>query len=239
MPRKKFPVTDEEYQVRLRKFLENIENESDRGCVLVAVAIIDENLEILLRSQLLQSEPKILNLLFSGQGPLNSFWSKIQLTRAMDLIPGWMYEDLEHIRTLRNIFAHRYDSADFSDADVIFLTTKLEGANYAVVAIEKNKKVSELVLENDEQPQKGRSVSQDSDKVVKKERFRFTLTSSYIGGWLEAEVKIRALKKEISERKIHIEALKKETERLEIEESSLKNEISELDSSSKDTQQQI
>ncbi|SFN67319.1 MltR family transcriptional regulator [Nitrosospira briensis] len=223
---RRLPATDEELRKRLLVFLETIDKESDRGCVLVSAAIIDECLEILLRSQLSQKEPKVLNSLFSGQGPLSSFWSKIQFARAMELIPGWIYDDLERIRGLRNIFAHRYDSADFDDADVMLFTTKLEGANYAVVAIEKKENAIQLPTYNDQELTEG-CLGERTRKVLKKERLRFILTSSYIGGWLESEVKIRALKKEILESKIRIEALKKETEGLKIEKQDLENEVSE------------
>jgi hypothetical protein len=125
----------------------------------------------------------------------------------MDLIPAWMYDDLERIRALRNIFAHQYESADFDHAEVISFTSKLEGANYAVVAIEKSKE-SELRSKHIEE-KASPSHFENPPKVFKKERARFILTSSYVGGWLESEVKIRALKNEILEKKIKIEAQKK------------------------------
>lgn len=84
---RRLPATDEELRKRLHSFLETIDKESDRGCVLVSAAIIDECLEILLRSQLSQKEPKVLNSLFSGQGPLSSFWSKISLLVQWSLSP--------------------------------------------------------------------------------------------------------------------------------------------------------
>jgi hypothetical protein len=69
LARKKLPRTEEELRKRQQIFFETIDKESDRGCVLVSAAIVDECLEILLRSQLSQNEPQILNSLFSGQGP--------------------------------------------------------------------------------------------------------------------------------------------------------------------------
>jgi DNA-binding MltR family transcriptional regulator len=233
LARKKLPFTDEELRKRQQVFFETIDKESDRGCVLVSAALIDECLEILLRSQLSRNELPILNSLFSGQGPLSSFWSKIQLARAMDVIPAWMHDDLERIRALRNIFAHRYESADFDHSEVVSFTTKLEGANYAVVAIEENKKNGLTSKHSDEKSSQG-YLEENPPQVFKKERLRFILTSSYIGGWLESEVKIRALKKEILETKIRIEALKKETEGLEIEKQELKNEIAGLNISLQD-----
>lgn len=145
----------------------------------------------------------------------------------MELIPSWIYDDLQRIRGLRNIFAHRYDSADFDDADVMLFPTKLEGANYAVVAIEKKENAIEPPTYNEQEPTEG-CLGERTRKALKKERLRFILTSSYIGGWLESEVKIRALKKEILESKIRIESLKKETEGLETEKQDLESEVSDL-----------
>jgi len=183
----------------------NIDEESDRGCVLVSAAIIDECLEILLRSRLLQDDTKLINSLFSGQGPLSSFWSKIQFARAMNIIPSWMHGDLERIRALRNLFAHHYDSADFDDVEVVSLTSKLKGADYTVEAIEqyKTKKLSDL--RKDESHDKTASDSKKkSQHLPKKEKIRFIFSVSYICACLEAEPKILALKEQITQNKLQI-----------------------------------
>ncbi len=169
MSRKKnLPANDIELRQRQDKFFDTFCDESDRGCVLVAVAILDECLEMLLRTQFIQSDPKFVNSLFVGQSPLSSFWSKIQLVKALDLVPAWMYKDLECIRALRNTFAHHYESADFNDKAVIVLTEKLKGADHAVDGIEKQKlkKSASPKEEHNNIP----SSSNSEKRVFKKER---------------------------------------------------------------------
>ncbi len=107
--------------------------ESDRGCVLVGASILNEDLEILLRKKF-SSEKKVVkdsvNSLFFVMGPLASFWSKIQLSNALMLLPDGMYNDLEIIRKIRNKFAHHHEPVDFNNTEIISLIEKL---NYGQV----------------------------------------------------------------------------------------------------------
>jgi DNA-binding MltR family transcriptional regulator len=115
--------------------------------------------------------------LFVGLGPLRSFWAKTQLARALGFIDHWMYDDLERIRNLRNLFAHSYENADFADPRVIALTERLVGADKAVQEMEKTPP-PESVVPNQmlkDTPVKHR-------EVMKKERMRFIMAASYIGG---------------------------------------------------------
>ena len=155
---------------------------------MISAAIIDECLEILLRSQMSKSATKVTDQLFVTQGPLGSMWSKIQMARGLELIPEWMYADLERIRTLRNHFAHRYGEADFESAEVTAITAALKAADFAVQAIETAKPSS---LNPTTIPG---SRAAGAVTKPKKERLRFILSASYIGGWLESEVTIRELK---------------------------------------------
>ena len=101
-----------------KKFLETLDTESDRGCVLIAAAHLDECIEWLLRARFLK-ERKLTDLLFTGLGPLTSFSAKIQVARALDLIDSWLYEDLEKIRKLRNKFAHQYIAVSFDHPEIV------------------------------------------------------------------------------------------------------------------------
>ena len=111
----------EDFELVREEVFEQLINESDRGCVLIAAAILDEGLESRLR-QKMASEDAVVKAcvapLFVGIGPLTSFSAKTQLARALRLIPQWMYEDIERIRRLRNLFAHSYEKADFADPKV-------------------------------------------------------------------------------------------------------------------------
>jgi DNA-binding MltR family transcriptional regulator len=140
MAKKRLPETDEELDRRRDQFFESFEKESDRGCVLVVASVLDECLEALLRFHMLADVKEVkraVNPLFSTQGPLGSFWAKIQLAYALQLISAHTYEDLETIREIRNMFAHQYGPADFDDPAVAAVSRRLKAANLAVREIRK------------------------------------------------------------------------------------------------------
>jgi DNA-binding MltR family transcriptional regulator len=122
MAKKRLPKSSDEVAKWAAVFFETIKAESDRGCVLVAAAFLDEALELLIRSKMM-SDSKVVKQsvdpLLTGIGPLRSFWAKTELCRALDLVADWEYEDLTQIRNIRNLFAHSYENADFDDPRVI------------------------------------------------------------------------------------------------------------------------
>ena len=80
---------------------------SDRSCVIVAAAYIDELLGYLFRCFLSSpSSEKEDKELFSGYGPLSTFSSKIVLSYRLGLISNYEYKTLQIIRKIRNLFAH-------------------------------------------------------------------------------------------------------------------------------------
>jgi DNA-binding MltR family transcriptional regulator len=103
------PIVDELYR------------ESDRGCVLVGVAVLDEHLTTLLQSRFASNtllEKKATKELIGHAKPLSSFYAKTMACFALQLISEEIYKDLEHIRSIRNPFAHTYTRADFNDEKV-------------------------------------------------------------------------------------------------------------------------
>lgn len=185
MARKKLPATQLDVDAVRDKFVDTLYGESDRGCVLVAAAMMDEGLEVLLREHMLSDKSSVnacVEPLFIGLGPLKSFWAKTQLARALGLIDEWMYKDLDRMRNLRNLFAHSYEQADFDDPRVIALTNSLVGADKAVQSFntgpDANGDVHPIPPPTSRRHVKGRR------RTSKKERLRFTLAASYIGGRL-------------------------------------------------------
>jgi DNA-binding MltR family transcriptional regulator len=128
MTKKRLPATPEELDGSAAKFFETIKGESDRGCVLVAAAFLDESLEFLLRSKMTKEANIVkasIEPLFTGIGPLKSFWAKIELCRAFELLGDYQYSDLTRIRNLRNYFAHSYIDATFGDQKVVGIVSEL------------------------------------------------------------------------------------------------------------------
>jgi hypothetical protein len=110
------------------------------------------------------------------QGPLGSFWAKIQLSFALRIISQRTYEDLETIRELRNMFAHQYGAADFNDPAVVSVCERLKAADLAVRAIQKQ----EATLRT-ESKSRGKAVTGLAPgPPLKKERVRFAMSASWI-----------------------------------------------------------
>lgn len=119
-----------EYWVKNLKILqEELEkSSSDRSCVIVAAAYIDELLGYLFRFFLTSpSSEKEDKELFSGYGPLSSFSSKIVLSYRLGLISDYEYKALQIIRKIRNSFAHDISKdslLEFKDRLITFVPTR-------------------------------------------------------------------------------------------------------------------
>lgn len=86
---------------------ELVKSSSDRSCVIVAAAYIDELLGYIFKLFLtFPSSEKEDKELFSGYGPLSTFSSKIVLSYRLGLISNYEYKTLQIIRKIRNSFAH-------------------------------------------------------------------------------------------------------------------------------------
>ena len=100
---------DVEYWLKNLKILQDElgKSTSDRSCVIVAAAYIDDLLgyifKLFLSSPSSEKEDKEL---FSGYGPLSNFSSKIVLSYRLGLISNYEYKTLQIIRKIRNLFAH-------------------------------------------------------------------------------------------------------------------------------------
>ncbi len=95
-------------------------DESDRGAVIVGAAILESDLENLLRPIFNSNRvpKKHLVRMFDVNGPLSSFSAKVLICRGFGLISEEIFSDLEAIRKLRNQFAHTADEVDFLSTDI-------------------------------------------------------------------------------------------------------------------------
>lgn len=100
--------------------LPDIHKESDRGCVIVAAAVMDSWLEDLIRNHVekYSVSSSALKSLFDMSGPISNFSSKILLCRSFGLIDEVAYHDLMILRKIRNSFAHSSDGVSFLSHDV-------------------------------------------------------------------------------------------------------------------------
>jgi len=174
--KRKLPQSKGEVDALKDTFLEGLRGESDRGCVLVAVAFLDESLEVLLRAKMLTKpeDSKRVDSLFAVLAPLHPFWAKVQLTRALGFLEEWEYKDLERIRVLRNKVAHTYEDASFADPKVIELANQLEAAQRYLKKAESRRTALKTATGSPSEP--------GQLERVRKSRYLFTLAASNLAG---------------------------------------------------------
>lgn len=98
------------------KYLSMMNGESDRGCVLIAAANIDELLRKTLKAFMVDEKFVEDNLIGEARA-LGTFSSRNLACRALGIINKEEFHDIDKIRRIRNEFAHEID-ASFDD-DVI------------------------------------------------------------------------------------------------------------------------
>ena len=107
-------VFPQEYIDQLKeviRFKLSLNNETDRGCALMAASLLEHRITELLRKNFV--EDKSSTLLLSPSGPLGAFSNKIDISYALALIPQAMKRDLHLLRKIRNIFAHTTEVVTF------------------------------------------------------------------------------------------------------------------------------
>lgn len=86
-----------------RRMVREFAGESARGAALVAAAMLDLNLEDLLRACLIDDPAEVEYLLGTS---IQSYGSRIRLSYALGLISEDESNDLHIVKTVRNYFAH-------------------------------------------------------------------------------------------------------------------------------------
>lgn len=98
-------------------FLDEFQKESDRGAVLVGAALLDSRLERILRSHFIQGK-HANDLLDGANAPLGTFSSRIKCCFSLGLMTAHERQELEIIRSIRNLFAHQEHGLNFEDTRV-------------------------------------------------------------------------------------------------------------------------
>jgi DNA-binding MltR family transcriptional regulator len=92
-------------------------SETDRGCALMAVAYLDQELRRLLTSFLVKDDETVKRL-FEGYGPLSSLSSRIDLAYCLGLLSKPATRDLNLVRKIRNSYAHLSKKIDFDTIQI-------------------------------------------------------------------------------------------------------------------------
>ncbi|MEN6480056.1 MAG: hypothetical protein ABFD20_10525 [Anaerolineales bacterium] len=86
-----------------RRMVREFADESARGAALVAAAMLDLNLEDLLRAYLIDDPAEVEYLLGTG---IQSYGSRIRISYALGLVSEDESNDLRVVQAVRNYFAH-------------------------------------------------------------------------------------------------------------------------------------
>lgn len=92
---------------KMNSFENEIKNTTDRSCVIVAAAYVDDTLTLLLESFLTEGSKTENSDIFENNGTLSTFSSKIKLSYRLGLISQYEYRQIEKVRKIRNLFAHQ------------------------------------------------------------------------------------------------------------------------------------
>jgi DNA-binding MltR family transcriptional regulator len=117
-------------------FMDVLMDESDRGCILVAQAFLENQLENLLRKHLVkvsnETEKFINKLIGSGTStPLGSFAPRARMARALGLINTKTYSVLMAINDLRRKYAHCPQHVTLKLNEITTMYDELEGMRKA------------------------------------------------------------------------------------------------------------
>ncbi len=97
-------------------FYRLLENESDRGCALVASAYLEDRLEEVLSGRMVQDDN--VEDFFRGTQPLATFSARIALAYYLGIISREARQDLDTIRRIRNDFAHDLQFETFNNQSI-------------------------------------------------------------------------------------------------------------------------
>ena len=100
-----------------QKVYDVLNHESDLACVLIGTSYLSELLGSAIRTVLRKSNTTE-NLLAPGKGVLGSFKARVDLAYCLKIIEKRDRQDLDTIGKIRNSFAHRHLSFDFTDSEV-------------------------------------------------------------------------------------------------------------------------
>lgn len=96
-------------------FRREFRKESDRASVILAGAMIEKSLEMMIRAKLIPSISKKDELFDTPYAPLHNFKAKIELAYRVGLISSNLHRDLNIIRDIRNDFAHDIEGCSFEN----------------------------------------------------------------------------------------------------------------------------
>ncbi len=115
------------------QIMQELSSKDDREAAIVGAAIIEAELEKLLRSHMVGLDENAGNELFSRSAPLATAWAKAKVAMALGFISKELQADITQLGKIRNAFAHSARSLTFSHSLVSEECAKLTMTNEAAL----------------------------------------------------------------------------------------------------------
>jgi DNA-binding MltR family transcriptional regulator len=117
---KKKPHTVEQ----IKSFQEELAKQTDGGVAVLAAAVLEDLLELVIQKRLIELSSDRREALFGRMAPLSTFSAKIELGFAIGLYDERLRKPLDMIRDVRNKFAHRMEALSFDDPKIMELVQR-------------------------------------------------------------------------------------------------------------------
>lgn len=101
-----------------RFFRTELSKESERASVILAAAMLEQALEVLLRARLVPVAVRDDPLFDGAYAPISTLSAKIDIAHRIGLISTSWARDLHLIRKIRNEFAHNVTGCSFDNATI-------------------------------------------------------------------------------------------------------------------------
>jgi len=89
-----------------------INGQTDSAAAILAVSFLEDRLAELLQAWLFD-EPKVVDKMFGGSGPLATFSAKIDMGLLLGILEKSRHRELHLIRRIRNTFTHGLEAVTF------------------------------------------------------------------------------------------------------------------------------
>ena len=125
MTKKKYNLTIPGLSDDSKRFVEDLQKETDRGVALVAAEFIDDCLVTMLKACFVD-DAKLAKELLKYPGSISTLAARIDLAYALGLLGKKMYADLKLIRKIRNEFGHCHTPVSFEEQRISDMCQKLQ-----------------------------------------------------------------------------------------------------------------
>lgn len=148
-------------------------SEADRGCILLGVSLLDEELSKLFKSLLpTDTSNKRKKEIFDGKGVFGSLSAKLDIAHVCKILPVDLVNCINHLRKLRNDLAHQVSpfSIDENLGLIFEIFNKIKGnLAAAIVHISGDFVYGQLikkVMEADHPTDKGRKLFDSQEEAI-------------------------------------------------------------------------